>query len=235
LKDALRREWALLTGAGVAGISAAAYFRPSSLAGALPVWAWCSWLLYRGLPDNRRNGAPGLLPDLGAPTRITMLRGFLVAVASGFLAVPAVAAPVYTTAAILDGIDGRVARRAKRETELGSRLDMSVDALGILVATIGGILLSKLPIAYAGIGLARYFFVLGIAARTRAGKPVRSLDDRSLRRFLAGLQMGFLAAALWPQVPPALTLAAAYPFGAATLAMFLRDWLFVSHRLRESR
>jgi CDP-diacylglycerol--glycerol-3-phosphate 3-phosphatidyltransferase len=112
---------------------------------------------------------------------------------------------------------------------------MTVDALGILIASLGGILLSKLPIGYAGIGLARYLFVLGIAARKRAGKPVRRLDFSRLRRFLAGLQMGFLAAALWPQVPPALTLAAAYPFGAATLAMFLRDWLFVSHRLRESR
>jgi CDP-diacylglycerol--glycerol-3-phosphate 3-phosphatidyltransferase len=235
LKDTLRREWALLTGAGLVAISAAAYFRPSSLAGALPVWVWCSWLLYRGLPDNRRSGDPGILPELGAPTRITMIRGFLVALASGFLAVPAVAAPAYTTAAVLDGIDGRVARRSKRETLLGSNLDMSVDALGILVASLGGILLSKLPIAYAAVGLARYLFVLGVGARTRAGKPVRSLDPSGLRRILAGLQMGFLASALWPQVPPALSLAAAYPFGAATLAMFLRDWLYVSHRIRGSR
>jgi CDP-diacylglycerol--glycerol-3-phosphate 3-phosphatidyltransferase len=235
LKEALRREWALLTGAGLAAISAAAYFRPSSLAGALPVWAWCSWILYRGLPDNRRKGDPELLPALGAPTSITMFRGLLVAIAAGFLVVPGVAAPAYTAAAILDGIDGRVARFSRRETILGSNLDVSVDALGILVASLGGILLSKLPIGYAAVGLARYLFVLGIAARTRAGKPVRSLDPSGLRRLLAGLQMGFLASVLWPQVPPELSLAAAYPFGAATLAMFLRDWLFVSHRLRGSR
>jgi CDP-diacylglycerol--glycerol-3-phosphate 3-phosphatidyltransferase len=235
LKEALRRECAFLTGAGLAAISAAAYFRPSAVAGALPVWAFCSWLLYRGISDNRRKGDPELLPKLGVPTRITMFRGFLVAIASGFLAVPAIAAPAYTSAAILDGIDGIVARRAKRETLLGSNLDMSVDALGILVASLGGILLSKLPIWYAAIGFARYLFVFGIAARDRAGKPVRSLDASGGRRLLAGLQMGFLAAALWPQIPPALTLAAAYPFGAATLVMFLRDWLFVSHRIRGSR
>jgi CDP-diacylglycerol--glycerol-3-phosphate 3-phosphatidyltransferase len=235
LKERLRREWALLSGAELAAISAAAYFRPSSLAGALPVWAWCSWVLYRGLSDNRSSEDTDLLPGLGAPTRITMLRGLLVAVTSGFLAVPAVAAPAYTTAAILDGLDGLVARRSKRETLLGSNLDMSVDALGILVASLGGILLSKLPPWYAGIGLARYLFLLGIAARKRAGKTVRSLDPSGLRRSLAGLQMGFLAAVLWPQVPPALSLTAAYPFGAATLAMFLRDWLFVSHRIRGSR
>jgi CDP-diacylglycerol---glycerol-3-phosphate 3-phosphatidyltransferase len=164
-----------------------------------------------------------------------MFRGFLVAIASGFLALPAIAAPAYTTAAILDGIDGRVARRARRETLLGSNLDMSVDALGILVASLGGIFLSKLPIWYAAIGVARYLFVFGIAARDRAGKPVRSLDASGRRRLLAGLQMGFLAVALWPQIPPALTSIAAYPFGAATLVMFLRDWLFVSHRIRGSR
>jgi CDP-diacylglycerol--glycerol-3-phosphate 3-phosphatidyltransferase len=232
LKEALRRELALLTGAGLAALLGAAYFRPSSLAGSLPVWAWCSWLLYRGLPDNRRDGDPELLPKLGAPTRITMLRGLLVSIASGFLPVPGVAAPAYTVAAILDGVDGCVARLRKRETLLGSRLDMEVDAVGILIASLGGILLGKLPLGYAAIGLARYLFVLGIAARKRAGKPIRDLDASGLRRLLAGLQMGFLAAALWPQVPPALSAAAAYPFGAASLFMFLRDWLFVSHRLR---
>jgi CDP-diacylglycerol--glycerol-3-phosphate 3-phosphatidyltransferase len=232
LNEALRREWALLTGAGLAALSAAAFFRPSSIAGSLPVWAWCSSLLYRFLPDNRRAGDPELLPALGAPTHITMFRGFLVALASGFFLVPSVMAPAYTAAAILDGVDGRIARLRKQETLLGSRLDMEVDAAGILIASLGGIFLSKLPLWYAAIGLARYLFVLGIAARKRAGKPARDLDASSLRRLLAGLQMGFLAAALWPQVPKALSLAAAYPFGAATLFMFLRDWLFVSQRFR---
>jgi CDP-diacylglycerol---glycerol-3-phosphate 3-phosphatidyltransferase len=231
LNQRLQREWGLLTGAGLAALSAAAFFRPWSIAGSLPVWAWCSWLLYRGLPENRRTEERELLPDLAASTRITMLRGFLSAIAAGFLPVPGVMAPAYTAAAILDGVDGRVARLWNRETVLGSRLDMEVDAVGVLVASLGGIVLGKLPIGYAVVGLARYLFVLGIAARKRGGKPVRDLDAKSLRRILAGLQMGFLAAALWPQVPETLSLAAAYFFGAATLAMFLRDWLFVSHRL----
>lgn len=228
----LRREWAFLTGAGLAALLAAAFLRPSSLAGSLPVWAWCSWLLYRGLPGNRRAGEPDVLPGLGAPTRITMFRGLLVAMASGFLSVPSVVAPAYTAAAILDGVDGLIARCARRETLLGSNFDVEVDAAGILVASFGGILLGKLPLGYAAVGLARYLFTLGIAARKRAGKPVRDLDPSPLRRLLAGIQMGFLATALWPPVPRALTVAAAYPFGAATLIMFLRDWLFVSQRLR---
>jgi CDP-diacylglycerol--glycerol-3-phosphate 3-phosphatidyltransferase len=161
-----------------------------------------------------------------------MARGSLVALASGFLLVPSAAAPAYTAAAILDGVDGRVARRSKRETLLGSKLDMEIDAIGILVASVGGILLGKLPLGYAAVGLARYVFVVGVTVRRRLGKPVRDLDPSPLRRILAGLQMGFLASTLWPQVPSALSLAVAYPLGAATLLTFLRDWLFVSSRLR---
>ncbi len=232
MNDPLRREWALLTGAGLAALLAAAFFRPLSIPASLPVWAWCSVLLYRFLPDNRRAGDPALLPELGAPTHITMFRGFLVAMAAGFVPVAVVAAPAYTAAAILDGVDGLVARHSMRETLLGSKLDMEVDAAGILVASFGGIFLGKLPLWYAAIGLARYLFILGIARRKRAGKPVRDLDSSFLRRVLAGGQMGFLAATLWPAVPQALSAAAAYPFGASTLVMFLRDWLFVSQRLR---
>jgi CDP-diacylglycerol--glycerol-3-phosphate 3-phosphatidyltransferase len=108
---------------------------------------------------------------------------------------------------------------------LGQRNDNSL-------RTLAGLALAKLPVWYLAIGLARYLFVLGIAARKRTGKPIRELDPSSLRRFLAGAQMTFLAIALWPRFPTALSQAAAYPFGAATLLMFLRDWLFVSHRLR---
>jgi CDP-diacylglycerol--glycerol-3-phosphate 3-phosphatidyltransferase len=227
----LRREWALLTAAGLAALSAAALHRPASLAGSLPVWAWCSFLLYRFLPDNRRDEGGELLPGLGAPTRITLLRGLLTALTAGHLRIPEVSAPSYAAAAILDGLDGRVARRWKRETLLGSKLDLEIDALGVLVATVSGVALEKLPLWYLVIGLARYLFVLGIEARKRSRRPLRDLDPKRARRFLAGCQMGFLAAALWPQVPPALSRAAAYPFGALTLAMFLRDWRFVS-RLR---
>jgi CDP-diacylglycerol--glycerol-3-phosphate 3-phosphatidyltransferase len=161
-----------------------------------------------------------------------MLRGLLIAAVAGFLRTPAIVAPAYSAAAILDAIDGKLAREGKRETVLGSLLDMEVDAAGILVASLSGILLGKLPLPYAAMGLARYVFVLGVAVRKRAGKTVKELDPSRVRRLLAGFQMGFLAVALWPQIPETVTEIAAYPFVAAGLAMFLRDWLYVSQRLR---
>jgi CDP-diacylglycerol--glycerol-3-phosphate 3-phosphatidyltransferase len=228
ISSRLRREWALATGAGLAALAAVALDRPASLAGSLPVWAWCSFLLYRGLPENRPKDAGEVLSGLGAPTVVTLLRGLLVSVAAGYLRVPEVAAPAYATAVVLDGLDGPLARRRKRETLLGSRLDLEIDAVGVLVASLSGIALEKLPLGYLAIGLARYLFVLGIEIRKRLGWPVRELDPSPFRRFLAGGQMAFLAIALWPEVPGALTRAAAFPFGALTLGMFLRDWRFVS-------
>lgn len=226
----LRREWALVTATGLAALAVVAFHRPSSLAGSLPVWAWCSFLLYRGLPGNRGVNEGEVLSGLGAPVLITLLRGLLVASAAGHLRIAEVAAPAYSAAVILDALDGHIARRQNRETLLGSRLDLETDAVGILVATLSGIALGKLPLGYLAIGLARYLFVAGIAARKRAGRPIRDLDPNPVRRYLAGTQMVFLAVALWPQAPEALSKAAAYPFGALTLAMFLRDWLFVSRR-----
>jgi CDP-diacylglycerol---glycerol-3-phosphate 3-phosphatidyltransferase len=233
-RSGLRREWVGWTVSGLFVLSAVGLAAPRSLAGSLPVWGYCSWLLFRGLSENVREGERALLPTLGAPTFVTMLRGFLVALAAGFLAAPSVVAPAYSLAAILDHADGRLARRKKRETRLGSRLDMEVDALGILVATTAAIGLGKLPLWYLSVGLARYFFVFGLWWRTRGGKPVRELDRLSIRRILAGCQMGFLAVALWPAVPGSLAGLACHLFGGATLAIFARDWLYVSCRLGAS-
>jgi CDP-diacylglycerol--glycerol-3-phosphate 3-phosphatidyltransferase len=230
LSDSLRREWALTSGAGFVSLAALPLAPAASLASATAVWGLCVWIVERNLADNRRAGETEILPGLGAATRLTELRALLVALTAGFVLVPAIAAAVYTAAVLLDGVDGRVARRGKRETILGAKLDIEVDALGVLVASFSGILSGKLPIAYAAVGLARYLFVLSIEARKRLGMPVRELDPSGPRRTLAGLQMGFLAAVLWPQMPEDVSLALGYPFAAATLLMFIRDFRFVSRR-----
>lgn len=218
----LRREWALVTAAGFAFFGIVGTFEPRSLAGSLPVWSFSSFLLFRLLSEQES--------ALGPASLITMSRGGLVALVAGFLVKPEVAAPAYSLAALLDSVDGWVARRTRRVTELGAKLDLEIDAVGILVASAAGILLGKLPYWYFSVGLARYVFVLGLLWRVRRGKPVRDLDRSSLRRILAGCQMAFLAVALWPFVPGPKTYALSYVFGAATLSMFLLDWLYVSFR-----
>jgi CDP-diacylglycerol--glycerol-3-phosphate 3-phosphatidyltransferase len=226
----MKRQWALLALSGLALLAVAGSGKPSSLPGAITVWGWCCFVLYRALPENRREGREEFVPTLGAPTWITMLRGLLIALCAGFLLEPGIAAPAYGAAALLDDLDGRLARRLGRGTRMGVRLDMEIDAVGILVATLSGIALGKLPPWYLSVGLARYLFVLGVRLRTRFGMPVRELDPSRGRRLLAGCQMGFLAVILWPQVGEELSLAASHLFGGATLAVFVRDWLYVQSR-----
>jgi CDP-diacylglycerol--glycerol-3-phosphate 3-phosphatidyltransferase len=218
----LHREWAVLTVSGCVLLGGAATLEPSSLASSIPVWAFCSFLLFRLISEAES--------PLTFATRITMCRGALVALTSGFFARPEVAAPAYSLAAILDAVDGWVARRSWSETRLGAKLDLEVDAVGILVASGTGVALGKLPLWYVLVGLARYVFVLGIVLRERRGEGVRELDPSSLRRILAGGQMAFLAVSLWPFVSSSSTLPLSYAFGAATLLMFARDWRYVSSR-----
>lgn len=235
---ALRRQSRAVALVGCAGIAFVGATQPRWLAGSILAWGYCLWLLFRGLDDNRRAGDGTLLASLGWPTLVTVVRGGLIAVTAGFVLLPAplgagafIPAAAYSLASILDHVDGRLARALGRTTRLGEKLDMELDAAGVLIASLVAIQLGKIPPWYLAVGLARYAFVLGTAWRTRHRKPVVELDPRPLRRVLAGVQMGFLSVCLWPPIPAELSLFVAPLFGGATLAMFARDWWWVSGRL----
>ncbi len=235
----LKRQWLLVALAGYAALGAAqlADIDVRWTLGVCVAWSVIVSGFYSLLGANRRGRDAPLLDGLTAPTLVTLVRGLLVAAVAGFLLLPPpagvlawVTALAYSLAAALDHVDGRLARRWGTSTELGARLDMELDAFGILVAVALGISWGKLPEWYLAIGLARYAFVFGEGWRRRRGKSVRELDPNRLRRHLAGFQMGFLAAALWPLVPAEASRLAACLFGAFTLGMFVRDWLVVTNR-----
>lgn len=235
---ALRREWRGLALVGCIGIVVLGLSQPRWLVGSMVVWAYCLWLLFRGLEDNCREGDRVPFASLGWPTLVTVMRGALLAVTAGFVFLPMplgargfIPAIAYSLASVLDHVDGRLARALDRTTRLGQKLDMELDAAGILIASLVAIHYGKIPSWYLAIGLARYAFVLGIASRRRQGKPVIELDSNPLRRILAGMQMAFLSVALWPPIPPEFSLFVAPLFGGATLAMFARDWWRVCGRL----
>lgn len=198
-------------------------------------------VLWRDLPLNHRPGGGHLFPDLGLANVITLFRGLLLAGLAGFLFSPWPAgwlawAPgtLYTAAIVLDLLDGLAARLAGRPTALGASLDVSFDALGILVAPLLGVWYGQLPVWYLLVSAARYLYVLGVRLREQRGLPVHDLPPSDLRRPLAGLQMGFISAVLWPVLgQPEAHLAATLvmlPF----VAGFLRDWLVVSGRVEAS-
>ncbi|MFZ0728236.1 MAG: CDP-alcohol phosphatidyltransferase family protein [Desulfobacterales bacterium] len=196
-----------------------------------------------GLPLNRHPGDTHVIDRLGVANAITMARGVLVSLLAGFWSWPAAMAfsihhpyawlpgLIYIAAALLDLLDGTVARRSGHVTRLGERLDTRFDALGLLCAVLVGIGLNQLPLFYLAVALAYYVFAVALVLRRRSGRGLAPLRPRPAARLSAGFTMGFVGAALLPLFrPPATTLAAGV-FMIPLLAGFLRDWLVVSGRI----
>jgi CDP-diacylglycerol--glycerol-3-phosphate 3-phosphatidyltransferase len=240
----LRRQWGAAALLYLLGLAAGWWvlfvlwspdFAAIWLGPALSVAALILFELWRHLESNHRFSETALLPSLGIATALTLTRGFLLAVLAGFLVLPRPGGPlawapslVYLAAVLLDYADGGVARITNYSTRLGEKLDLDLDALGILIAPLLAILYGLIPPIYVIVCLSRYLFAGGIWLLKRQGKPVYNLTDSDRRRGMAGFQMGLIVGVLMPFVVPPLTGLAAILFMIPFLAGFLRDWLVVS-------
>jgi CDP-diacylglycerol--glycerol-3-phosphate 3-phosphatidyltransferase len=193
------------------------------------------WRLFRFLPENVHVSNPIVYPSLGPANHVTLARGVLLMWLAGFVFLPRPAswlgyapAVLYTTAILLDGLDGLLARLTRRITKLGQRLDIELDGLGILAASALGIVWGQLPAWYSLVSLAYYAFTLVQWLRRRLGLTVYPLPPIADRRLMAGIQMGFVSAVLWPVLPPVLVTLAAALIAVPFLAGFVRDGLFMS-------
>jgi CDP-diacylglycerol--glycerol-3-phosphate 3-phosphatidyltransferase len=240
----LRRQWALvvlLYGAVLAtGYWTMLQFWPAAdairwLALAAGTMALQMAVLWWALRFNHRpDGAP-LFPDLGLANGMTLTRGLLTCLMAGFLFGPApqgwlawAPAVLYMTERLIDFFDGFVARYTRRESKLGSILDMEFDGLGILIAVGLAIQVDHLPLWYLILGLGRQLFVFGIWVRQRRGWPVFDLPPSDHRRLIAGFQTGFISIILWPVWTVAVAMFAAWLFAVPLIFSFGRDWLVVS-------
>ncbi|MFI7483512.1 CDP-alcohol phosphatidyltransferase family protein [Kocuria sp. M1R5S2] len=179
----------------------------------------------------------------GPADRITVARSVLVAVSAALLpvglapvleriadrpadawcwAVFAVALPAW----VLDGIDGRVARRTGTATQAGARFDQEVDAALLLILSVAVAVRLGLPGAWwvLLIGLMRYLFLLALRQRPTWRRP---LPHSGYRRTTAGIQGGVLLGALVPLIPLPLAVAATAVALLLLLVSFGRDvvWL----------
>lgn len=200
-----------------------------------PVLFWQFGRLWKFLPFNRTDIQGALRCGFGAANWITLIRGAMFAFLAGFVLLPNLEswfawlpAGLYLTAALLDYIDGAVARLTHTTSILGEKLDMDMDGLGILIATLVALNMGQVPLAFLLVGLARYLFLLGLWIRKQKGLPVYDLPPRRFRRGLAGAQMGFLAAVLFPVFSPPATIVAAYFFLTPFIFFFLLDFLAIS-------
>jgi CDP-diacylglycerol--glycerol-3-phosphate 3-phosphatidyltransferase len=111
-------------------------------------------------------------------------------------------------------------------------LDMSIDGLGVLVASLLALKYGQVPIWYIAVAFARPLFLAGIWLRRRLNLLVYDLPPSRSRRLFAGLQLGFLAVVLMPVFSPPVTYLGALIFGLPLLLGFVRDWLAVSGKLQ---
>lgn len=186
-----------------------------------------SALLLRARPD--------LLPDpgLGWPNRVTLLRSVGVMPILSLALHPWLmttgllwgATVLGTALLLLDGLDGRLARRRGEETDFGARFDMELDAALILALSVivwwtgpvGGTLGPASASWVLLIGGMRYLFVLAGHLEPRLQRP---LPERFRRKLVCVVQGVALLVALCPIVPPVLAI------GSVAFALALLVWSF---------
>jgi phosphatidylglycerophosphate synthase len=193
---------------------------------AIATWALLSLALHR---SRLRSFGPANRVTLG---RATLVGGVTALVADSFESSPPVTLFVGLTAValILDGVDGKVARRTGTSTALGARFDMEVDAFLILVLSVY-VSMSLGPWVLL-IGAMRYGFVAAARVWPWLNAP---LPPSMARKTVAALQGVFLLLAASDFFPYAATFAVTATALAALVWSFGRDvlWLYRTSRTRQ--
>jgi phosphatidylglycerophosphate synthase len=205
-----------LLGAVLLGLAVGPLLRPSARYPFVVavVFALMAALVIGTIPE----GHP--FPRFGPANHVTMWRAVLVALATGLLIeAPAARVAWFVVAmagllAVLDGVDGWLARRSRMASAFGARFDMEVDAFFILLLSLLVWRFDRAGAWVLGCGLMRYAFVAaGWVLPWMAGP----LTPTFRGKLVAVLQLVGLATALAPIVPsPVSDLVAAVTLGALT-------------------
>ncbi|MGA5438710.1 CDP-alcohol phosphatidyltransferase family protein [Streptomyces griseoincarnatus] len=178
---------------------------------AIATWAVLSRALHRA---GSRTFGPANRVTLG---RATLVGGVTALVADSFQDSPPVSLFVGLTAValILDGVDGKVARRTGTSTALGARFDMEVDAFLILVLSVY-VSMAMGPWVLL-IGTMRYVFVAAARVWPWLTAPLPPSTARKTVAALQGVLLLVAASAFLPHV---------VSFGVVALALGLLVWSF---------
>lgn len=170
-------------------------------------------------------------PHFGAANHVTSLRAMLAALAASLIIEPAGAAVAWvivlitTAIALLDGVDGWLARQTGMQSVFGARFDMETDAFFMLVLSVLVWRHDKAGIWVIAIGLMRYAFVAGGVVWPWLARP---LGSTSRGKAVAVAQFVGLGVALLPIVPaPVSTLVC-----AAALTALVWSFAIDIHYLR---
>ena len=140
---------------------------------------------------------------------------------------PAVLAAIF---ALLDVLDGYVARSLSQESDIGAKMDMFSDSLGVAVIPFVAILMGKLPVYYISLSLAKPLFEIAKKYRKFRGKKVEKLPDSNLGRYLHGSQMIFLTFSLMPIISYELIFLISPIILVPSLIQFLKNYAEIAGR-----
>jgi phosphatidylglycerophosphate synthase len=144
-------------------------------------------------------------PWFGAANAVTLARGVLTALVGALVVTPmtfgvaAFATAAGTLAAVLDGVDGRLARGRGVVSEFGARFDMETDALLVLALSALAWRWDRAGAWVLLSGLLRYAFV---AAGWLAPWLRRPLHPSRRRQAVCVVQIAVLLAVIAPLLPP---------------------------------
>ncbi|MEM7416517.1 MAG: CDP-alcohol phosphatidyltransferase family protein [Gemmatimonadota bacterium] len=195
----------LAAGLAVAWMAGAATWRLAGLPASYPLafsglYSVMAAIVWAQLP----RGAPG--PGIGAANRVTLGRA---ALATPVIAMPLIPSTldagaywwiivVSTLVLVLDGLDGKVARRTGTETSFGARFDMEVDAALLLGLSALVWQSGKVGPWVLLIGALRYLFVI---AGWVWPALTAELPPSQRRRVVCVVQGVVLLVALGPIIP----------------------------------
>jgi phosphatidylglycerophosphate synthase len=155
-------------------------------------------LAIRYLPGNHP------FPHFGAANQVTTIRAALASIIAGLIGAPETplvadtAVAIAIVAAVLDGIDGWLARRSGMSSGFGARFDMEIDALLIMVLALLAWRHGKAGSWVLASGALRYVFLgIGLALPWMR----RELNPNRRRQIVCVIQVGALIVILLPEVP----------------------------------
>lgn len=175
-------------------------------------------------------------PNFGVANYVTLVRAAMVILVAGVIGQPATPGRLWfvvviaSLAAVLDGIDGWLARRSGMSSAFGARFDMETDAALIMVLSVLVWQSGKAGPWVLLSGLMRYAFVSAGWVLPWLRGPLRSTRRG---KTIAITQLVVLISAVAPIIPVWLSARAAAIALAALGWSFLLDilWLRRQHRI----
>jgi phosphatidylglycerophosphate synthase len=229
--SALRHLAAALvaTAAGATALAAALGLGATYVAASLAIAAAGAVAVLRHLPGRHPHAR------FGPANAVTLARAVPVALVAGLAVAPASAAAATfaalagAVAAILDGLDGRLARRHGVESPFGARFDMETDALLVMALAVLAWRWDRAGAWVLLSGLMRYLFVAAGALLPWMRRP---LPPRWRRQAVCVVQIVVLLAVVAPLLPAAASASLAFAGLVVLAGSFAADIAWLARRAR---